>query len=103
MIKPTRETFRTCIGCKRRAPVGELVRVARLASGELVIGRTLPGRGAWLCNGSKRCLDNAARHGAFARALRASVVRAEADCLRAHLGWMDVSDGRSAIADDRAS
>jgi predicted RNA-binding protein YlxR (DUF448 family) len=37
------------------------------------IGRSLPGRGAWLCADSPACLQRAARRGALSRAMRASV------------------------------
>jgi hypothetical protein len=36
----------------------------------LAVGRSLPGRGAWLCKGSVGCAERAARRGAFPRALR---------------------------------
>ena len=47
--------------------------MVRASDGSLQIGRTLPGRGAWLCAGSPACLQRAARRGTLARALRASV------------------------------
>ena len=46
------------------------MRVARLPDGALKVGRTLPGRGAWLCAGSVECLRLAVQRKAFARALR---------------------------------
>lgn len=49
------------------------MRVVRTAEGDLAEGRTLPGRGAWLCDGSQACLDLAVRRRAFTRALRAAV------------------------------
>ncbi|MFZ6004939.1 MAG: YlxR family protein [Actinomycetota bacterium] len=64
---------RTCVGCRRKAPQGELVRVALGPDGLLSISRTLPGRGAWLCAGSLQCLRLAARRNALSRALRAPV------------------------------
>jgi predicted RNA-binding protein YlxR (DUF448 family) len=45
--------------------------VVRDSVGELKVGRNLPGRGAWLCKGSKGCAEAALRKGAFLRALRA--------------------------------
>ena len=63
--------IRTCVGCRARRPQPELVRVARLPDGALAVGRTLPGRGAWLCAGSVPCLEAALKRKAFARALRA--------------------------------
>ena len=76
---------RTCIGCRRVAPADELVRVVGMADGSLTVGRTLPGRGAWLCAGSMSCLEAAVRHKAFARALRAEVAPQAVGVLRARL------------------
>jgi predicted RNA-binding protein YlxR (DUF448 family) len=53
--------------------------------GSLAIGRTLPGRGAWLCARSPDCLEQADRRSAFSRALRAEVLPAAVDALREHL------------------
>jgi predicted RNA-binding protein YlxR (DUF448 family) len=64
---------RTCVGCRRKAGQDELVRVVRRSDGTLRAGRTLPGRGAWLCAESPSCLQRAARRGALSRALRAPV------------------------------
>ncbi|MGH9246711.1 MAG: YlxR family protein [Acidimicrobiales bacterium] len=74
--------IRTCIGCRRRAPQTELVRVARIDDGTLTIGRTLSGRGAWLCPRSSACFEQAVRRGAFARAFRAPVSAAAVAALR---------------------
>ena len=49
------------------------MRVVRRPDGTLAVGRTLPGRGAWLCAGSPTCLDRAVRQRAFDRAFRAPV------------------------------
>ena len=67
------DPIRSCIGCRRRAPQDELTRVARRQDGSLAIGRTLPGRGAWLCAGSLPCFELAVRRRDFAKALRATV------------------------------
>ncbi len=64
---------RTCIGCRRKAAPDELVRVIRREDGRLEVGRTLPGRGAWVCAGSPACVDAAERRKAFDRALRTTV------------------------------
>ncbi|WAL63722.1 YlxR family protein [Amycolatopsis cynarae] len=63
---------RTCVGCRRRASVGELMRVVA-EDGRLVVDerRRLPGRGAWL-HPEPDCLTKAERRRAFPRALRAS-------------------------------
>ncbi|SEC36147.1 Protein of uncharacterised function (DUF448) (plasmid) [Tsukamurella tyrosinosolvens] len=68
---------RTCIGCRRRAPATELIRV--VASDEVDGARTvvvderrrLPGRGAWL-HDDPSCREQARKRNAFRRALRVS-------------------------------
>ena len=60
----------------------ELVRVARGPDGTLAVGRTLPGRGAWLCQASLPCFDAAVRRRGFAKALRVQVDAAELGRLR---------------------
>jgi uncharacterized protein len=67
------DPVRTCVGCRRRAPQRELIRLVRTPEGTLAVGRRLPGRGAWLCAGSTACLERAARRNALTRALRAPV------------------------------
>ncbi|MBS4101438.1 YlxR family protein [Tsukamurella paurometabola] len=68
---------RTCIGCRRRAPAGELVRVVAStpvdgARTVVVDGRhRLPGRGAWL-HDDPGCREQARKRNAFRRALRVS-------------------------------
>ncbi|MEU4672026.1 YlxR family protein [Amycolatopsis sp. NPDC023774] len=62
---------RTCVGCRQRVLIGELLRVVAVA-GRLVVDerRRLPGRGAWL-HPTPGCLAKAERKRAFPRALRA--------------------------------
>ena len=62
--------MRTCVGCRVRAPVDDLLRVVA-ADGVLVPDprRRLPGRGAWL-HPAPECLTRAERRSAFPRALR---------------------------------
>src|SRR5204863_6274806 len=78
---------RTCVGCRRKAPTSELVRVVRLSEHEVAVGRNLPGRGAWLCREdagpSQRCINVALRRKAFDRAFRAPVADAAIHALRA--------------------
>jgi predicted RNA-binding protein YlxR (DUF448 family) len=50
--------------------------------GSLLLGRTLAGRGAWLCAGSHDCLELAVKRRAFERALRAAVGDAALTTLR---------------------
>ena len=61
-----------------------LVRVV-LGDGRLDVGRTLPGRGAWLCAGSPACVDQAAKRKAFDRAFRTQVEPDTVRSLRAAL------------------
>lgn len=68
------DPVRTCIGCRRRAAVADLVRTVAVSTpdGAAVLvdprGR-LPGRGAWL-HPDPECLAAARRRNAFRRALR---------------------------------
>jgi predicted RNA-binding protein YlxR (DUF448 family) len=76
---------RTCIGCRRKSGPAGLARVARHSSGSLAVGRSAPGRGAWLCAGSEACFDAAVRRRAFGRALRCDVPAHELERLRGRL------------------
>ncbi len=67
------------------APVDQLMRVVAGPDGSLDVGRSLPGRGAWLCAASAACIDLAAGRKAFARALRTEVPTAAIDQLRTTL------------------
>ena len=75
---------RTCVGCRLRAPVTDLLRVV-VMDGALVPDprRRLPGRGASL-HPTPECLHAAERRRAFARALRCSAPL-EAGPLRDHV------------------
>lgn len=75
---------RRCIGCGRRAPKHELVRLAARDDGGALVAvadplKRMPGRGAYLCAGAgpagadPACLEQASRRGGLARALRAPV------------------------------
>ncbi|MBA2463535.1 MAG: YlxR family protein [Nocardioidaceae bacterium] len=71
----SRESVRTCLGCRRRAARHELLRVVAQDSGSgLAVvpdpSRRLPGRGAHL-HPTPECLALALRRRAFSRALRA--------------------------------
>jgi predicted RNA-binding protein YlxR (DUF448 family) len=74
--------MRTCIGCRRRAPLTELVRCALTEDGTAVLDRSAPGRGAWLCPASVACFDHARRVRRFDRAWRRAVDPAVLDALR---------------------
>jgi uncharacterized protein len=67
---PSDGPVRTCVGCRRQAPAGELLRVVAV-DGRLVPdpARRLPGRGAHL-HPDSACLAQAERRRAFPRALR---------------------------------
>src|SRR5690606_37036214 len=62
---------RTCVGCRRRRPAHEMRRIV-LVDGELREGRTLPGRGAWLCP-ERACAELAMKRRSIPRALRADI------------------------------
>jgi len=65
------EPTRSCIGCGRKAPQGELLRfVAR--DGRLVADAREPGRGAYTCR-RLSCFERALSRRAFNRALRRNV------------------------------
>src|SRR4029078_7573709 len=75
----------TCIGCRRRRPHRELVRLVRAGDGSLQIGRTLPGRGAWLCADTPECSTEAMGRKGFERALRGPIDRASVEGVRREL------------------
>ena len=58
------------------------MRVVARPGGSLEVGRSLAGRGAWLCATSAACIDLAEGRKAFARALRADVSTTAIDRLR---------------------
>ena len=72
-----RAPVRTCVGCRKREPATELlrivVRVDQPPGARLVPDprRRLSGRGAWL-HPDPNCLSSAERRRAFGRALRVS-------------------------------
>ncbi|MCE2532463.1 MAG: YlxR family protein [Acidimicrobiia bacterium] len=76
---------RTCIGCRRARPVGELVRFAFVGE-RLQAGRALPGRGVYLCAGGDDCLRRASAPERLRRAFRRDVPRGVEDDLIAALG-----------------
>jgi predicted RNA-binding protein YlxR (DUF448 family) len=65
------EPIRSCIGCGRKAPQGQLLRFA-VVGGQLVPGAGLPGRGAYTCR-RLACFERAASRRAFNRTLRKTV------------------------------
>ena len=73
------------------------MRVVAVA-GRLALGRTLPGRGAWLCRGSRPCFVLAVRKGALGRALHTSVTPEAAGALGRALDRLD--QDRSVVWED---
>ena len=68
-----------CIGCRSHRRQEQLIRCAWGTDGP-AIGRTVAGRGAWLC--SIDCFDTAVRRRAFPRAWRCDVPGSTLDALR---------------------
>ncbi|MBK5290009.1 MAG: YlxR family protein [Acidimicrobiia bacterium] len=79
------EPVRTCVGCRRQGSPDSLVRIARGADMTIGIGRTAPGRGAWLCAGQVECFEQAIARRAIGRALRLELSDHEIEQLRAKL------------------
>ncbi|MEH3155839.1 MAG: YlxR family protein [Gordonia paraffinivorans] len=82
---------RTCVGCRKRAAVTELIRFAAVVSADpttgsvsatVTLGRAsdLAGRGAWL-HPDRGCLRSAVRRRVFAHALRTPDVRVDESVL----------------------
>jgi predicted RNA-binding protein YlxR (DUF448 family) len=65
------EPIRSCIGCGRKAPQGQLLRFAAV-DGQLVPGAGVPGRGAYTCR-RLACFERAVSRRAFNRTLRKTV------------------------------
>jgi predicted RNA-binding protein YlxR (DUF448 family) len=65
------EPIRSCIGCGRKAPQGQLLRFAAV-DGQLVPGAGVPGRGAYTCR-RLECFERAVSRRAFNRTLRRTV------------------------------
>lgn len=67
---------RSCVGCRTVRDKGDLIRVVRTPTGEVVLdegrGGKLPGRGAYLCP-SVDCLRRALKTRALERALKQPV------------------------------
>ncbi|MHB1554837.1 MAG: YlxR family protein [Acidimicrobiales bacterium] len=72
-----------------------------MSDGSLAVGRALPGRGAWLCEGSRSCLEQATRRGVLERALRSQLAPGAVDALVRQIdgtddvgGWKDTLAAR---------
>ncbi len=57
----------------------------RTPEGDLIVSRTAPGRGAWLCSDRVECLDVAIKRKAFGRALKAPLTEGATEQLRRQL------------------
>jgi predicted RNA-binding protein YlxR (DUF448 family) len=64
--------IRTCAGCGRRAPQGELVRLVACDGVLVEAKRGAPGRSVYTCR-RLSCFERAAARRAFARTLRTTV------------------------------
>ncbi|MGH9095837.1 MAG: YlxR family protein [Acidimicrobiales bacterium] len=73
------------MGCRRAGAPDGMVRIVRVSDGSLVVGRAVPGRGAWLCRDAPNCVDQAIRRKAFERALRGPVSTEQMEMVRAAL------------------
>ncbi len=79
---------RTCVGCRTRATVNELVRLVAASGGvELDQRQRLPGRGAWV-HPRRDCIEIATRRKAWARALRTPGIAVDAADLCARVGFL---------------
>jgi predicted RNA-binding protein YlxR (DUF448 family) len=79
---PDASPIRTCAGCGRKAPQGELLRF-HAEDGELAPGAG-PGRGVYTCR-RLSCFERAVSRRAFARILRRTV-RVDPDLSRLYTG-----------------
>ena len=73
--------LRTCVGCRVRAPKGQLLRLVAGTRGVSIDPPMVqPGRGAYI-HSTEECAGDAIRSGALARALRVGIEREEASNL----------------------
>ena len=68
---------RTCAGCRKRRPRGEMLRLTGSSEGNLEAddgceSRRRPGRGVWICS-TPECVTAAVQRGQWSRALRRSI------------------------------
>lgn len=69
--RPRRVPERQCVACRTLAPRDGMIRLVRTPAGEVVLDEDhrRPGRGAYVCR-TPECVKQAAKRGAFQRALR---------------------------------
>ena len=65
----THTPTRTCLGCRRRRPKGDMLRLVRRADGHVDADRAANGRGAYVCPDAE-CLERALKPGRLAHAFR---------------------------------
>lgn len=65
----THTPVRTCVGCRRRRPKAELLRLVRRADGRVDADRVAAGRGAYVC-ADPECLERALKPGRLGHAFR---------------------------------
>jgi predicted RNA-binding protein YlxR (DUF448 family) len=65
----THTPTRTCLGCRRRRPKGEMVRLVRRPDGRVEADRAAAGRGAYVC-ATGECLERALKPGRLGHAFR---------------------------------
>ena len=86
---------RTCVACRTTRPKRELIRLVRLASGQVEIDPTgkQSGRGAYLCAAAS-CWELGVKGGRLARALRSEVIADDRRRLAEHaLGFGNQAKG----------
>ncbi len=74
MPRPRHQPERRCIGCGRKLPKTELVRIVRSPEGNITLDESgkLPGRGVYLCHGNS-CWRQGLERGGLERGLRSPV------------------------------
>ena len=61
--------MRTCLGCRRRRPKCEMLRLVRRTDGRVDFDGAADGRGAYVCSDAE-CLERALKPGRLAHAFR---------------------------------
>ena len=79
--------IRTCIGCRRLSERDAMLRCVLGSDGQVHVGPTAPGRGAWLCGPD--CLPSAISRRAFDRAWRRQIPALAIESLVRELEAMD--------------
>ena len=74
MLKQRRVPMRMCVGCREMKEKRELLRIVKIAEGQISFDRVgkAPGRGAYICR-SEECLTKAVRQRQLERALETRI------------------------------